>query len=169
MAGVQVTVVDPDGGAQPPGADGEVVVSSGAVARRYVLGAPPGPSPLGSGVFQTGDVGRMDPEGFLTLAGRRDAMINVGGFKVSPTEVAATLERHPAVHEAAVLGVPDGSGDEVVYAAVAPSRSVDEAELLAFCRGVLAEYKVPRRIEIRDALPRTASGKVRLRLGDLGG
>ncbi|MGH2932122.1 MAG: class I adenylate-forming enzyme family protein [Gaiellaceae bacterium] len=167
MAGVQVSVVDADGGALLPGADGEVVVSSGAVARRYVLGAPPGPSPLGSGKFQTGDLGCIDPEGFLTLAGRRDAMINVGGFKVSPTEVAATLERHPAVREAAVLGVPDGRGEEVVYAAAALSRSVDEAELLAFCRGALAEYKVPRRIEIRDALPRTASGKVRLRLGDL--
>ena len=167
MSGVQVTVVDGEGGALPPGADGEVVVSSGAVARRYVIGAPPGPSPLASGEFQTGDLGAMDPEGFLTLAGRRDAMINVGGFKVSPTEVAATLERHPAVHEAAVLGVPDGRGEEVVFAAVALSRSVDEAELLAFCRGALAEYKVPRRIEIRDALPRTASGKVRLRLGDL--
>ena len=167
MAGVQVSVVDVDGGPLPPGADGEVVVSSGAVARRYVIGAPPGPSPLGSGEFQTGDLGCMDPEGFLTLAGRSDAMINVGGFKVSPTEVAATLERHPAVHEAAVLGVPDGRGEEVVFAAVALSGSVDESELLAFCRGGLAEYKVPRRIEIRDALPRTASGKVRLRLGDL--
>jgi acyl-CoA synthetase (AMP-forming)/AMP-acid ligase II len=167
MAGVQVTVVDENGGTLPPGADGEVVVASGAVARRYILGAPNGHSPLGEGVFRTGDVGRLDSEGFLTLVGRRDAMINVGGFKVSPAEVVATLERHPAVREAAVLGVPDGRGEEVVYAVVALSGSVDEAELLAFCQGALAEYKVPRRVEIRDALPKTASGKVRLRSGDL--
>ena len=167
MAGVRVTVVDTDGATQPTGADGEVVVSSGAVARGYVLGAPLPPSPLEDGVFRTGDLGRLDSEGFLTVVGRRDSMINVGGFKVSPAEVAATLERHPAVREAAVLGVPDGRGEEVVYAVVAPFRSADESELLTFCQGALAEYKVPRRIEIREALPRTASGKVRLTPGEL--
>ncbi len=109
----------------------------------------------------------MDSEGFLTLIGRRDAMINVGGLKVSPAEVTAILERHSAVREAAVLGIPDGRGEEVVYAAVALSRSVGEDELLAFCRGALAEYKVPRRIEIRDTLPRTATGKVRLGVEDV--
>ena len=149
--------------------DGEVVVTSSAVARRYVLGAPPPPLPLGDGVFRTGDLGEIDSEGFLTLLGRKDALINVGGLKVSPAEVAATLERHPAVLEAAVLGVPDGRGDEVVYGVVALSGSSDETELLAFCRAALAEYKVPRRIEIRAALPRTASGKVRVTVEDLDG
>jgi acyl-CoA synthetase (AMP-forming)/AMP-acid ligase II len=167
MAGVRVTVVDTDGAIQPTGADGEVVVSSGAVARGYALGAPLPPSPFEDGVFRTGDLGRLDSEGFLTLVGRRDSMINVGGLKVSPAEVAATLERHPAVREAAVLGVPDGRGEEVVHAVVALFRSADETELLTFCQGALAEYKVPRRIEIRDALPRTASGKVRLTSGEL--
>jgi len=166
MAGVEVTVEE-DWDAVPPGAEGEIVVESGAVARRYVLGTPPGPSPLRNGVFRTGDVGHMDSEGFLTLIGRRDAMINVGGLKVSPAEVTAILERHSAVREAAVLGIPDGRGEEVVYAAVALSRSVGEDELLAFCRDALAEYKVPRRIEIRDTLPRTATGKVRLGVEDV--
>jgi long-chain acyl-CoA synthetase len=166
MSGVAVSVVE-DGEPVPPGSEGEVVVESGAVARRYVLGAPAGPSPLGEGVFQTGDIGRMDSDGFLTLLGRRDAMINVGGLKVSPAEVSATLERHPAVSEAAVLGFPDGRDEEVVYAVVALSGPAEEDELLAFCRGALAEHKVPRRIEIRDALPRTATGKVRLAVDDL--
>jgi long-chain acyl-CoA synthetase len=156
MTGVQITLDD-----------GEVVVTSNAVASRYVLGAPPDSTPLGGGVFRTGDLGRLDAEGFLTLLGRKDALINVGGLKVSPAEVAAALQRHPAVREAAVLGVPDGRGEEVVYAAVALSRPADEAELLTFCRSTLADYKVPRRIEIREALPRTPSGKVRLRLEDL--
>jgi acyl-CoA synthetase (AMP-forming)/AMP-acid ligase II len=93
----------------------------------------------------------------------------VGGLKVSPAEVTATLEAHPAVREAAVIGVPDGQGDEVPYAVVALSRSTDEAELLAFCRAALAEYKVPRRIEIRDELPKSATGKVRLTAEDLEG
>jgi long-chain acyl-CoA synthetase len=156
MTGVQITLDD-----------GEVVVTSNAVASRYVLGAPPDSSPLGAGVFRTGDLGRLDSEGFLTLLGRKDALINVGGLKVSPAEVTAALQQHPAVREAAVLGVPDGRGEQVVYAAVALSRPADEAELLTFCRSTLADYKVPRRIEIREALPRTPSGKVRLRLEDI--
>jgi long-chain acyl-CoA synthetase len=158
MAGVEVTIVD-----------GEVVVESSAVAGGYVLGAPPGPSPFRAGAFWTGDLGTIDSDGFLTVHGRRDALINVGGLKVSPAEVAATLERHPAVREAAVIGFPDGRGDEVPYAVVALSASADESELLAFCSGTLAEYKLPRRIEIRDSLPRTAAGKVRITAEDLQG
>jgi acyl-CoA synthetase (AMP-forming)/AMP-acid ligase II len=166
MKGVSVAVVD-DEGNDLPGDEGEVVVESGAVAGRYVLGAPRERSPLRNGSFRTGDLGRIDADGFLSLAGRRDSMINVGGLKVSPLEVATVLERHPAVREAAVLGVPGGRDEEVVYAAVALAESVDEPELLAFCRKSLAEYKVPRRIEIRDALPRTPAGKVRLKPEDL--
>jgi acyl-CoA synthetase (AMP-forming)/AMP-acid ligase II len=157
MSGVEIEVDD----------EGEVVVTSGAVARRYVLGAPPGESPLRNGVFRTGDLGTLDDDGFLTVLGRRDAMINVGGLKVSPAEVSATLERHPAVAEAAVLGFPDGRDEEVVYAVVSLSGAADESELIEFCRESLAEHKVPRRIEIRDALPRTATGKVKLGVDDL--
>jgi long-chain acyl-CoA synthetase len=166
MSGVEVSVLE-DGQPVPPGSEGEVVVESAAVARNYVLGAPEGPSPLRDGVFRTGDIGRMDADGYLSLVGRRDAMINVGGLKVSPAEVSATLERHLAVSEAAVLGFPDGRDEEVVYAVVSLAHPVGEDELVAFCRENLAEHKVPRRIEIRDALPRTAAGKVRLGVDDL--
>jgi len=166
MSGVEVSLVE-EGRPVPPGSEGEVVVTSGAVARGYVLGAPDGPSPLEDGIFRTGDIGRMDSDGFLTLVGRRDAMINVGGLKVSPVEVSATLERHPSVREAAVLGFPDGRDEEVVYAVVSLSEPVGEVELVAFCRDNLAAHKVPRRIEIREELPRTASGKVRLGVDDL--
>ena len=167
MSGVEVSVIE-GGQAVTPGSEGEVVVESKAVAQRYALGAPSGPSPLLDGAFRTGDIGRMDGDGFLTLVGRRDAMINVGGLKVSPAEVSATLERHLAVSEAAVLGLPDGHNEEVVYAVVALSEPVGEQELIEFCREALAEHKVPRRIEIRDELPRTATGKVRVGVDDLG-
>ena len=167
MSGVEVSVIE-GGQAVTPGSEGEVVVESKAVAQRYALGAPSGPSPLLDGAFRTGDIGRMDGDGFLTLVGRRDAMINVGGLKVSPAEVSATLERHLAVSEAAVLGLPDGQNEEVVYAVVALSEPVGEQELIEFCREALAEHKVPRRIEIRDELPRTATGKVRVGVDDLG-
>ena len=80
-------------------------------------------------------------DGFLTLVGRRDAMINVGGLRSRPIEVAATLERHPAVREAAVLGFPDGRDEEVVYAVVSLSEAAGEVELVAFCRDNLAEHR----------------------------
>jgi long-chain acyl-CoA synthetase len=166
MSGVQVTIRDPEGSPLPAGTEGEVVVTSAAVARGYVIGAP-ATSPFRDGAFWMGDLGRLDEAGFLTVSGRRDAIINVGGLKVSPAEVAAVLERHPAVREAAVVGVPDGSGEEVVYAAVVLSAQADEAGLLAFCRASLAEHKVPRRIQILDELPHTAGGKVRLRPEDV--
>jgi long-chain acyl-CoA synthetase len=141
---------------------GEVVVRSAAVSRGYVTGAPARPC-LGDGAYFTGDLGRLDEAGFLTVEGRLDRLINVGGLKVSPDEVAHALERHPAVREAAVMGVEAGGGEQGVYAAVTLKGAADETALLAFLRGRLADYKVPRRIDILPELPRTASGKVRLR------
>ena len=167
MRGVEVTIRATDGSLLPAGAEGEVVVSSAAVGRGYILGAPSGVSPFRDGAFWMGDVGCLDEAGFLTIRGRRDSMINVGGLKVSPAEVAAVLESHPAVREAAVIGVPDGRGEQVPYAVVTLRQPADEGSLLALCHSSLAEHKVPRRIEIRDSLPRTASGKVRIRLEDL--
>jgi long-chain acyl-CoA synthetase len=133
------------------------------------MGAPAGPTPFRNGEYWTGDAGMLDPAGFLYLRGRKDSMINVGGLKVAPDEVRAALERHPAVREAAVVGVQDTGGEEVVYAVVAAREPVAEEELIAFCRAELAEYKVPRRIELRAELPRGPTGKVRLRAEDVRG
>lgn len=166
LPGVQVSIRAPDGTPLPPGAVGDVVVSSEAVARGYLLGAPE-TSPFREGSFWMGDTGCLDAHGFLTVLGRSDSMINVGGLKVSPSEVAAALERHPAVREAAVVGVRDARGEQVPYAVITLRAPTTEAELLAACRTSLAEYKVPRRIEIRDELPRTATGKIRLRPEDI--
>src|SRR6185312_1030817 len=106
-------------------------------------------------------------DGFLYIDGRIDDLINVGGFKVSPREVIDALESFPAVAEAAVVGVRDSRGEEVVYAVVALARPATEAEILAHCRTRLAEYKVPRRVEIRTTLPRGPTGKVQLRADDV--
>ena len=144
-----------------PPAEGAVVAP---MLRARLLLGPGGLSPLEDGTFRTGDIGRLDADGFLTLVGRRDAMINVGGLKVSPVEVAATLERHPAVTEAAVLGFPDGRDEEVVYFVV----SLTSASRARRVRPRRARgTQGARRIEIRDELPRTASGKVRLGVDDL--
>lgn len=155
MGDVSVTIVD-----------GEVVVSSKALARGYVMGAPTDRQPFRPDGYHTGDRGRLQ-DGFLYIDGRVDDLINVGGFKVSPREVIDALESFPAVAEAAVVGVRDGRGEEVVYAVVALARGATEEEILAHCRARLAEYKVPRRVEIRPALPRGPTGKVQLRAEDV--
>jgi len=146
--------------------DGEVVVTSGALARGYVMGAPLDRQPFQPDGYHTGDRGRLE-DGFLYIDGRTDDLINVGGFKVSPREVIDALESFPAVAEAAVVGVRDSRGEEVVYAVVALARPATEAEILAHCRTRLAEYKVPRRVEIRTTLPRGPTGKVQLRAEDV--
>lgn len=146
---------------------GELVVGGPAVASGYVLGGPPGATPLANGSFRTGDLAEIDAGGLIRILGRRDSAINVGGLKVSPQEVSEALERHPAVRQAVVVGVPDGHGDELVTAAVVLACAVPDAELIAHCSVELAEYKVPRRIVVYDALPVGPTGKVRLRVEDL--
>lgn len=165
MHNVTVAIVDATGRELPVGTEGEVVARSPAVAQRYVMGASED-RPLENGAVSMGDLGKLDAEGFLYLVGRMDQVINVGGFKVSPVEVTRVLELYPPIQEAAVMAARDKQGEEVIYAAVTLRRPATEAEILAFCRSQLAEYKVPRRVDIRNELPRTASGKVRLRPED---
>ncbi len=167
MQNVELIIIDDAGQPLPPGEVGEVVIRSQVVARGYLMGAPPGPSRFGDHSYRTGDLGFLDEEGFLFLRGRKDDVINVGGFKVSPQEVSRVLERHPAVREAAVIGVRDAMGEEIVYAVVTLKAPADEQELLAHCRPHLADYKVPRRVEIREEMPRGPSGKIRLTPEDI--
>jgi HIP---CoA ligase len=114
------------------------------------------------GWLHTGDAGRLDEAGYLTITGRIKDMYICGGFNVYPAEVEQVLARLDAVAEAAVVGVPDPRLGEVGAAFVVrrPGQALAEADVVAFCRERLANYKVPRRVEFRDALPRNASGKV---------
>lgn len=158
---VQVEILDADGRPLPVGAEGEVVVRSEVVAPGYLMGGVSDASRFQGDRYRTGDLGRLDADGFLQLSGRVDQVINVGGFKVSPHEVIQVLEQVPAVREAAVVGVEDALGEEVVYAAVTLKAPTTEREILEFCRSRLSDYKIPRRIEIRDEMPRGPSGKIR--------
>jgi long-chain acyl-CoA synthetase len=116
--------------------------------------------------FYTGDIARMDEEGFTSIVQRKKDMIIVDGFNVYPSDVEGVLYTHPAVRLAAVIGVPDDYHGEVVKAVVVlrPDQSVTAAELKAFCATGLAEFKVPRTIEIRDNLPMSAVGKILYRV-----
>jgi O-succinylbenzoic acid--CoA ligase len=134
--------------------DGEILVAGPTVARE---------SMARDGWLHTGDLGALDDQGRLTPTGRRATTIVTGGENVSPEEVEAALEAHPAVAEAAVLGAADPDWGEAVVARVVlrPGAEATPADLLAFCRERLAGYKVPKAVEVVDRLPRTPSGKLR--------
>jgi long-chain acyl-CoA synthetase len=110
----------------------------------------------------TGDVARMDEDGYTYIVQRKKDMIIVAGFNVYPSEVEGVLYAHPAVLEAAVVGVPDEYRGEVVKACVVlkGGAAATPEELIEHCRGGLAEFKVPRTVEIRESLPKTAVGKI---------
>lgn len=167
MRNVELAIIDEAGQPVPSGTEGEVVVKSGAVAQGYIMGQPADRVVLKDGEFRTGDLGMIGEDGYLYVTGRRDEVINVGGFNVSPYEVTQVLERFPAVREAAVIGVRDAIGGSVVYAAVSLDSPATEQEILRHCQQYLADYKVPRRIDIMTELPRGPSGKVRLREADI--
>ena len=114
------------------------------------------------GWFHTGDLGRMDAEGFITLVDRKKDMIITGGENVYPIEVEQVLYRHPAVREVAVVGVPDSRWGETPVATVTLEEGADTTseELIAYARDRLAHFKCPTRIEFVPELPRTATGKV---------
>jgi long-chain acyl-CoA synthetase len=121
------------------------------------------------GSFTTGDVGMVDAEGYVTLLDRKSHTIISGGVNIYPAEVEAVLQRHPAVADVAVFGVPDDEWGEQVKAAVElrPGYQAGDAlaaELIAFAREHLAAYKVPRSVDFEDALPRHTTGKLYTRL-----
>ena len=118
------------------------------------------------GWFKTGDLARIDEEGYVWIVDRAKDMINVGGEKVYPRDVEEVLHRHPAVADAVVVGVPDPNLGEVVKAFIAlnSGQTWTADEVIAYLRPSLASYKVPRRVEFVDALPRSPSGKVLRRL-----
>jgi long-chain acyl-CoA synthetase len=163
MKGVEIQIVNAEGAPVSAGTEGEVLVTSGAVATGYLMGQPNGVSPFSNSSFRMPDLGRIDQDGFLRITGRSDDIIEVGGLKVSPLEIQNVLQGCAQVREAAVLGVTDSRGESAIYAAVTLTESATERELLALCRSQLADYKVPRRIEILPEFPRTPSGKISLR------
>ena len=118
------------------------------------------------GWLRTGDIGRLDEDGFLILEGRVKEMIKSGGLTVIPAEVESVLLSHPGVRDAAVVGVPDERWGEAVHAFVtlSPGASVVETELKALCQQRLTTYKRPKVIRIVSDLPRTGIGKVARRL-----
>ena len=138
--------------------DGEICVRSAYLMDGYFEDAAATAEALRDGWFHTGDLGELDLEGYLHVTGRKKDVIRTGGESVTPAEVEAALARHPRVAEVAVVGVPDVQWGEVVCAVVVPAGSAPTlVELQRHCEGELAPFKRPRRLELVDALPRTAA------------
>jgi long-chain acyl-CoA synthetase len=162
VPGVEVCITDDDGRALPAGAVGELWIRSPSVMDGY-LGAPEETTAvLAGGWFKTGDLAILRADGYVSIEGRKRERILRGGYSVSPPEVEAVLHAHPAVAEAAVVGVPHTElGEEVVaFVALRPGAREDPQALVAWCRERLAGFKYPRRITIVDHLPRASTGKV---------
>ncbi|MEV5320013.1 AMP-binding protein [Streptomyces sp. NPDC052687] len=157
-----VRIVDDRGEDVPFGQQGEIAVSGPQVVPGYWRRPDATAETFPDGELRTGDIGFMDERGWLYVVDRKKDMINASGFKVWPREVEDVLYTHPAVREAAVVGVPDGYRGETVkaYISLRPGAAADPEELAAYCRERLAAYKYPRQVEVLPDLPKTASGKI---------
>ncbi|HEX9312550.1 MAG TPA: AMP-binding protein [Actinomycetota bacterium] len=155
VQGVEVAVFSPEGDPLQPGEVGEIHVKSSARFEGYTTGED---KPQRDGYMSIGDLGHLDEEGYLFVEGRADDMVVVGGENVYPAEIEDVIRGVEGVREVAVAGAKDPDYGQVLMAFVVGS--ADPEEILRACRDQLASFKVPRRVEVVDELPRTATGKV---------
>jgi acyl-CoA synthetase (AMP-forming)/AMP-acid ligase II len=163
IPGLEVRCVDAEGRAAPVGVEGEVIVRGYNIMSGYFEDPDATAEAIDSeGWLHTGDVGCFDEAGYLRITDRLKDMYISGGFNCYPAEIEQVIERHPLVAQAAVIGVPDERLGEVGMAFVIPraAAAVSPADLIAWCRAEMANYKVPRTVEIVDRLPLNAAGKV---------
>jgi long-chain acyl-CoA synthetase len=162
MMGMNVRVVDDNGNDIPWGSDqiGEIVVSGPTVGKGYWK--KPESSELQDGTWYSGDLARVDEDGFIYIVDRKKDMILSGGINIYPREIEDVLYTHPAVQQAAVIGVPHDVWGESVKAIIVlkPGAKVTEEEIIEYCKAHLADYKKPRIVEFRDKLPINPSGKI---------
>ncbi len=163
IPGLELRSVDPSGNDVPPGQPGEILVRGFNIVQGY-LDDPKATAEAidADGWFRTGDIGIIDADGYIRITDRAKDMFIVGGFNCYPAETEELLLENKAISQVAVVGVPDERMGEVAKAFVIlrPGASLTEAELIAWSRKIMANYKVPRYVEFVDALPTTASGKV---------
>jgi acyl-CoA synthetase (AMP-forming)/AMP-acid ligase II len=163
LPGLEVVAVDRRGEPVPPGAEGEILVRGYTVMKGYFDEDSETAAAVDDrGWLHTGDVGVIDGSGRVRITDRIKDMYIVGGFNAYPAEIESLLGAHPAVAQAAVVGVPDARMGEVGAAFVVPRRGerIDEAEFVAWCRTRMANYKVPRQVHVVAELPVNAAGKV---------
>ena len=162
IPGVEVKLVDADGAEVPRGEPGHILVRGYNVTSGYFNDPEATAATIVDGWLHTGDIGVMNERGYVRITDRIKDMFIVGGFNAYPAEIEHTLLRHPAIADAAVIGVPDPRLGEVgmAFVVLRPDETLDADSLIAWSRERMANFKVPRRIAFTDVLPRNASGKV---------
>jgi long-chain acyl-CoA synthetase len=166
IPGVEMKIFDDNDQEVPVGELGEIVVRGENVMLGYYNLPEATAEAMRSGWYHTGDIGKVDEDGYFYIVDRKKDMIIVGGLNVYPREVEEVLHTHPAVAEAAVVGEYDELRGEapVAFVVLKPDAQATERELIRYCRERLANFKVPRRVEFRESLPKIGAGKVLKRL-----
>jgi len=162
FTGVRIVSLEDGATELPLGESGEIAVRGPMVTKGYWRRPDATAEAIQDGWLRTGDIGRVDEEGYFTIEERKKDMIKASGYSVFPAEVEAIMYRHPAVAEVGVVGVPDAYRGEDVLAFVVrqPEARATERELVEWCRAQMAVYKAPRAVRFVPALPKTASGKI---------
>jgi long-chain acyl-CoA synthetase len=162
IPGVEMKLVDDDGNEVPAGEVGEIAIRGENVMKGYWKQPDATAETIRNGWFRSGDMAKVDDEGYYFIVDRKKELIIRGGYNVYPREIEEVLYEHPAVMEAAVVGIPDGNLGEEVAAAIAfkPGQTATAQEIRDFAKERVAAYKYPRHIWFVDALPKTATGKI---------
>jgi long-chain acyl-CoA synthetase len=168
LPGTDARIVDMEVGSVPlpPGKVGELVIRGPQVMKGYWKRPDETANALRNGWLYTGDIAMMDEEGYFYIVDRKKDMVIVAGYNVYPREIDEVLLEHPKILEAVSVGVADASRGECLkaYVVLKPGETMTRAAVLAWCRGKLAGYKVPRHVEFRQELPKTIVGKVLRRI-----
>ncbi len=159
---MEMRVVDDQGNDVPLGEVGEIIARGPLLLRTYYRNEEAYRKSMRDGWFFSGDLGRIDEEGFLYLVDRKKDMICSGGVNIYPMDIEEALHSHPKIHESAVIGVPDDKWGEAVLAVVVlrPGESLTEQEIIGYCKENIAAYQAPKSVVFVEALPRNPSGKV---------
>jgi acyl-CoA synthetase (AMP-forming)/AMP-acid ligase II len=159
----RVGIMDDNGKLLAPGQVGEIVVRGSLVMAGYYKNPEATKEASTFGWHHTGDIGKIDDEGFVFIVDRKRDMIITGGFNVYPSEVEQVIWAHPAVQDCAVVGIPDEKWGEAVTAVIElkSGATLSADEVIAFCKERLGSVKAPKRVEFWPSLPRTPVGKVR--------
>jgi acyl-CoA synthetase (AMP-forming)/AMP-acid ligase II len=160
--GVELKIIGQDGKEVKLGQVGEIIARGPQIMRGYFKNPEATAKKIKDGWYHTGDLGRLDEDGYLYIVGRADDMVISGGLNVYPSEVETVLLNHPKVHEAAAIGIPDAKRGQAVKAIVVlkHGETATHREILSFCKERLASFKMPRQLEFKDALPRSRTGKI---------
>lgn len=159
---VDLKIMGQEGKEVPVGQIGEIITRGPQIMKGYLKDPKATAKKIRDGWYYSGDLGRLDEDGYLYILGRTDEMVVTGGLNVYPSEVETVLLNHPKVAEAAVVGIPDARRGQVMRAIVVlkHGETATHREILKFCKERLANFKLPRQLEFKDSLPKSRTGKI---------